>query len=86
MQRSTARIFTTHVGSLARAASLIPLLRLREQGQPYDHEALARRVRDAVNKVVRKQIAALIDIVSDGADCGFAASALGFNDTHPSVA
>ena len=66
MKRSTERILTTHVGSLARADSLIPLLRLRDQGQPYDREELSRQVREAVADVVRKQIEAGIDIVTDG--------------------
>ena len=55
MKRSTERILTTHVGSLARADSLTPLLRLKEQGQPYDREQLARLVGEAVTDVVRKQ-------------------------------
>ena len=66
MKRSTERILTTHVGSLARADSLTPLLRLREQAQPYDHEELARLVREAVTDAVQKQIEAGIDIVTDG--------------------
>ena len=66
MKHSTERILTTHVGSLARADSLIPLLRLREHGQPYDREELARVVREAVADVVRKQAEAGIDIVTDG--------------------
>ncbi len=66
MKRSNERILTTHVGSLARSDSLIPLLRLRERGQPYDREELARLVRDAVAEVVKKQIEAGIDIVTDG--------------------
>jgi 5-methyltetrahydropteroyltriglutamate--homocysteine methyltransferase len=66
MKRSTEKILTTHVGSLARADALIPLLRLREQGQPYDREELARQVREAVTDVVRKQVKAGIDIVTDG--------------------
>ena len=66
MQHSTQRILTTHVGSLARADSLLPLLRLKEQGQPYDRDELARRVREAVADVVRKQIEAGVDIVADG--------------------
>ena len=66
MKRSTERILTTHVGSLARADSLIPLLRLRENGQPYDREELVKQVREAVTDVVRKQIEAGIDIVTDG--------------------
>src|SRR5512132_674507 len=66
MKRSTERILTTHVGSLARADSLIPLLRLKDQGQPYDRDELARRVREAVTDVVRQQVEAGIDIVTDG--------------------
>ena len=66
MKHSTERILTTHVGSLARADSLIPLLRLRENGQPYDREELAKLVREAVADVVRKQVEAGIDIVTDG--------------------
>ena len=66
MKRSTERILTSHVGSLARADSLIPLLRSREQGQIYDRDDLARRVRQAVTDVVRQQVEAGIDIVTDG--------------------
>ena len=66
MKQSTERILTTHVGSLARADSLIPLLRLREEGQNYDREALARLVRESVADVVRKQVEAGVDIVTDG--------------------
>ena len=66
MQRSTHRILTTHVGSLARPDALIPLLRLKERGQPYDTETFARLVREAVADVVRKQVEAGIDIVTDG--------------------
>jgi 5-methyltetrahydropteroyltriglutamate--homocysteine methyltransferase len=66
MKRSTERVLTTHVGSLARADSLIPLLRLRENGQPYDREELARLVREAVTDVVRKQVESGIDIITDG--------------------
>jgi 5-methyltetrahydropteroyltriglutamate--homocysteine methyltransferase len=66
MKHSTQRILTTHVGSLARAESLVSLLRLKEQGQPCDREELARRVREAVTDVVRKQVEAGIDIVTDG--------------------
>jgi len=66
MKRSTERILTTHVGSLARSDSLIPLLRLREHNEPYDREELARLVREGVAEVVRKQVEAGIDIVTDG--------------------
>jgi len=66
VNRSSERILTTHVGSLARADALIALLRLKEDQQPYDHEELARRVRAAVTDVVQRQISAGIDIISDG--------------------
>jgi 5-methyltetrahydropteroyltriglutamate--homocysteine methyltransferase len=66
MKRSTDSILTTHVGSLARAESLIPLLRLREHGQAYDRRELGMLLRAAVADVVRKQVEAGIDIVTDG--------------------
>ncbi|MGH8071686.1 MAG: cobalamin-independent methionine synthase II family protein [Candidatus Entotheonellia bacterium] len=66
MKRSTERILTTFVGSLARPADLIDLMKAKETGQPYDHEALARRVRSAVAEVVRRQAEAGVDIVTDG--------------------
>jgi 5-methyltetrahydropteroyltriglutamate--homocysteine methyltransferase len=66
MKRSTERILTTHVGSLARPDTLVPLLRLKEQGQPYDRDEFARQVRQAVQDSVRRQIAAGIDVPTDG--------------------
>ena len=66
MKRSTERILTTHVGSLARPEALIPLLRSKDRGQPYDAETFAKLVRDAVADVVRKQTEAGVDIVTDG--------------------
>ena len=66
MKRSIERILTTHVGSLSRPEALIPFLRSQERGQPYDRDACAKLVRDAVADVVRKQTAAGIDVVTDG--------------------
>jgi len=66
MKRSTHRILTTHVGSLARPDSLIPILRSKERGQPYDAGDFARLARQAVADVVRKQVEAGIDVVADG--------------------
>jgi 5-methyltetrahydropteroyltriglutamate--homocysteine methyltransferase len=66
MKRSTERILTTHVGSLARPDALIPILRSKDRGQPHDRELYARLVREAVADVVRKQTEAGIDIVTDG--------------------
>jgi 5-methyltetrahydropteroyltriglutamate--homocysteine methyltransferase len=66
MKRSTDRILTTHVGSLARPDTLIPILRSKDHGQPYDRETYARLVREAVADVARKQTDAGVDIVTDG--------------------
>jgi 5-methyltetrahydropteroyltriglutamate--homocysteine methyltransferase len=66
MKRSTERILTTFVGSLARPADLIALMKAKESGQPYDPEALAARVRRAVAEVVRRQAETGVDIVTDG--------------------
>jgi 5-methyltetrahydropteroyltriglutamate--homocysteine methyltransferase len=66
MKRSTERILTTHVGSLARPDALVPVLRSKDRGQPYDREAYASVVRAAVTEVVRKQTEAGIDVVTDG--------------------
>jgi 5-methyltetrahydropteroyltriglutamate--homocysteine methyltransferase len=74
MKRSTERILTTHVGSLIRPPDLQEMIRARESGNPYDHEALAARVRSAVAEAVRKQVECGIDIVSDGEQ-----GKLGFN-------
>jgi 5-methyltetrahydropteroyltriglutamate--homocysteine methyltransferase len=66
MKHSTQRILTTHAGSLARPADLLEMVRIKEAGKPYDHEAFAARVRTAVTEVVGKQIDAGVDVVSDG--------------------
>lgn len=66
MKRSTERILTTHAGSLPRPADLLELIRARETGQPYDHSALAARVRAAVAEVVARQVETGLDVVSDG--------------------
>jgi 5-methyltetrahydropteroyltriglutamate--homocysteine methyltransferase len=66
MKRSTERILTTHVGSLARPHPLLELMRAKVGGQPYDMAEFAHQSRDAVKDVVQQQAAAGIDIVSDG--------------------
>ncbi|HEX7082020.1 MAG TPA: cobalamin-independent methionine synthase II family protein [Gammaproteobacteria bacterium] len=66
MERSTDRILTTHVGSLPRDAALLELLLRKEQGEPYDAEALEAAVARAVDDVVRRQVEIGIDVVSDG--------------------
>src|SRR5262249_40155312 len=66
MKRSTERILTTHVGSLARLDALVPILTAKDRRQAYDHDAYSRLVREAVADVVRRQTDAGVDIVTDG--------------------
>jgi 5-methyltetrahydropteroyltriglutamate--homocysteine methyltransferase len=66
VQRSALRILTTHVGSLPRPADLQETLQLKDRGEPYDAPAFESRVRQAVGEVVRKQVDAGLDIVTDG--------------------
>ncbi|HWO40441.1 MAG TPA: cobalamin-independent methionine synthase II family protein [Candidatus Eisenbacteria bacterium] len=66
MKRSSDRILTTFVGSLARPPDLIEMLQAKESGHEYDRPAFDACVRRAVADVVRKQAQAGVDIVSDG--------------------
>ena len=66
MNRSTERILTTHVGSLARPEALVPILRAKDRGHAYDADIYAGLVRQAVADAVRKQVEAGVDIVTDG--------------------
>ena len=66
MKRSTERILTTHVGSLARPVELLDLLKERENGRPYDPAQLAEEIRKAVADRVARQVESGIDIVTDG--------------------
>ncbi len=66
MKRSTERILTTHVGSLARPTDLLDLMKAKVDGEPYDEDAYARRIPAAVAEIVRQQAASGIDIVTDG--------------------
>src|SRR6516165_4709347 len=66
MQRSTERILTTHVGSLARPHDLLEVMREKEHGRPYDHARFTEMIRDAVRDVVRRQAEAGLDVVTDG--------------------
>src|SRR6185295_2004712 len=66
MKRSTDRILSTHVGSLARPVDLLDTMKLRENDQPYDHELFDFQVTEAVKDRVRQQVECGIDIVTDG--------------------
>jgi 5-methyltetrahydropteroyltriglutamate--homocysteine methyltransferase len=66
MLHSTDRIYTTHVGSLARPAALLDLMRAAAEGRPVDPGELAEAERRAVAEVVARQRAAGLDMISDG--------------------
>ena len=66
MKCSKERILTTHTGSLPRTAKVVELL-LAEQKNPGARKAeLDAAVREAIARVVQKQIECGIDIVNDG--------------------
>ncbi|HEV3008288.1 MAG TPA: cobalamin-independent methionine synthase II family protein [Burkholderiales bacterium] len=66
MRRSSERVLTTHVGSLIRPQPLLPFIRTKQSGQPYDQEAYQKCLSSSVAEVVRQQAAAGIDVPSDG--------------------
>jgi 5-methyltetrahydropteroyltriglutamate--homocysteine methyltransferase len=66
MKTSTDRILTTHVGSLPRPPALRELLVKKDQSQPHEKAELERLTRQAVHDIVRRQVAAGVDIVDDG--------------------
>jgi 5-methyltetrahydropteroyltriglutamate--homocysteine methyltransferase len=65
VKRSTERILTTHTGSLPRPPDLAAAL-LRADGSRPDREQLRVRMRGAVHEAVQRQVAAGIDVISDG--------------------
>ncbi len=66
MKRSTDRILTTHAGSLPRPASLLALLKAKNEGQAVNADALETEVKSAVADIVRKQAEIGLDVISDG--------------------
>src|SRR5256884_9924951 len=66
MQRSSERVLTTHVGSLARPHDLLEAMREKEHGRPYDPARFTEMVTEAVRDVVRRQADAGLDVVTDG--------------------
>lgn len=60
------RFLTTHTGSLPRPDDLIRAMFAKEEGVPVERGALAEKVREAVADVVKKQVAADVDLVNDG--------------------
>jgi 5-methyltetrahydropteroyltriglutamate--homocysteine methyltransferase len=66
MKTSTDRILTTHTGSLPRPPDLTALLEALDSGAPPDPGVFEGRVRRAVADIVRMQVDAGVDVVSDG--------------------
>src|SRR5262245_36162540 len=66
MKRSTERILTTHTGSLPRPIDLTATLEAVDAGTTPEPEVFDAHVRRAVVDIVRQQVEAGVDIVSDG--------------------
>ncbi len=57
---------TTHAGSLPRPLDLVRMMFAKEEGVPVEAAALEKRIAEAVREIVRRQVAAGIDVVNDG--------------------
>jgi 5-methyltetrahydropteroyltriglutamate--homocysteine methyltransferase len=69
MKTSSERILTTHVGSLPRPEKLREMLFARYTGEDVTEaadEALTKEIADSIEQVVKDQVEAGIDVVSDG--------------------
>jgi 5-methyltetrahydropteroyltriglutamate--homocysteine methyltransferase len=66
MRASSGRILTTHVGSLPRSQAVTDVLFARERGETGDRREAAAVISAAVTDVVRRQVEAGVDVVSDG--------------------
>jgi len=66
LRLSTERILTTHVGSLPRSQAVTDVLFARENGTLTDDAKGTATIGAAVHEVVRRQVGAGIDVVSDG--------------------
>lgn len=66
MLQSVDRILTTHVGSLPRAQAVVDQLFAQDAGEGYDPARFGAVMDAATADVVRAQVEAGIDIVSDG--------------------
>lgn len=66
MKYSADRILVTHVGSLPRSQAVTDVLFAREHNEIADEAAAAATIAAAVREVVRRQVEAGVDVVSDG--------------------
>ena len=66
MKASSERILVTHVGSLPRSQAVTDVLFASDRGDAADAAAGNATIADAVREVVRRQVEAGVDVVSDG--------------------
>ncbi len=66
MKLSTDRILTTHVGSLPRSTAVTRVVFGREKGDAIPEAEFNATISGAVRDVVAKQLAAGVDVISDG--------------------
>ena len=60
------RLLTTHVGSLPRSQPVVDQIFAREKGEPVDEASFDAIMAAAIDACVARQVAAGVDIVSDG--------------------
>src|SRR5665213_4580614 len=66
MKRSTSHIRTTHTGSLPRPAEIFAVMQAMAAGKTWDSAAYEAALTKHVGDIVRKQVEAGIDVVTDG--------------------
>ena len=66
MKRSTSHLRTTHTGSLPRPAEMLSTMRAMVAGQAYDSRAYEAALTRNIADIVKKQVDAGIDVVTDG--------------------
>lgn len=66
MKRSTSHIRTTHTGSLPRPPEMLETMRAMATGQAYDSRVYEAALTKHVAEIVKKQVEAGIDVVTDG--------------------
>src|SRR5665213_546157 len=66
MKRSTSHIRTTHTGSLPRPAEIFAVMQAMAAGRAWDSAAYEAALTKHVGDIVRKQVEAGIDVVTDG--------------------
>jgi 5-methyltetrahydropteroyltriglutamate--homocysteine methyltransferase len=66
MRDAAERILTTHVGSLVRPPALLDYITAIEKGVQVDQAAFDACLQSSIDTVVRQQVEAGVDVVSDG--------------------